>query len=129
QGTDYRFMPDSLFGNVLALSGESETYITIPGEAVSGEESLTITGWINLRSAKSGQYLFDFGKNAGSHFFVAPAGTTDGGGLQAQIETASKTYVAASAAVPVNKWNHIAVVIDIPSKTLSTYLNGELVGE
>jgi hypothetical protein len=31
--------------------------------------------------------------------------------------------------VPVNKWSHIAVVIDVPSKTMSTYLNGELAGE
>ncbi len=128
QGTDFRFIPDSLFGNVLSLSGESETYITIPGEAVSGEESLTITGWINLRSAKPGQVFFDFGKNGSSHFFAAPAGTKDGEGFQAQIVTASKTYVATSTAVPVNKWSHLAVVIDVPSKTLSTYLNGELVG-
>jgi len=128
-GTDFRFIPDSLFGNVIALSGESETYISIPGEAVSGEESITITGWINLRSAKSGQVFFDFGKNGSSHIFAAPAGTGAGEGLRIQLVTGGKTWATASAAVPVNKWSHIAVVIDVPSKTMSTYLNGELAGE
>ncbi len=128
-GTDFRFIPDSLFGNVLALSGESETYISIPGEAVSGEESLTIAGWIWLRSAKSGQVFFDFGKNGTSHVSVAPAGTSAGEGLQVQLVSGGKTWTTASAAVPVNKWSHIAVVIDVPSKTISTYLNGALAGE
>ena len=128
-GTDFRFIPDSLFGNVLALSGESETYVSIPGEAVSGEESLTITGWIYLRSPKSGQVFFDFGKNGSSHVSAAPAGTGAGEGLQVQLVAGGKTWATASAAVPVNKWSHIAVVIDVSSKTMSTYLNGALAGE
>ncbi|MEZ5019986.1 MAG: glycoside hydrolase family 127 protein [Bacteroidales bacterium] len=129
QGTDFRFIPDSLFGNVLALSGEAETFITIPGEAVSGEESLTVTGWIWLRSDKPGQVFFDFGKDGSSHLLAAPAGTKDGKGLQVQLVTGGKTWATAPAEVPLNKWSHIAVVIDIPSKTLSTYLNGQLAGE
>ncbi len=129
QGTDFRFIPDSLFGNVLALSGETETFLTIPGEAVSGEESITVTGWIWLRSAKAGQVFFDFGKDGSSHLLAAPAGMKDGEGLQVQLVTGGKTRATSSAAVPVNKWSHIAVVIDVPSKTLSTYLNGQLAGE
>jgi DUF1680 family protein len=129
QGTDFRFIPDSLFGNVLSLSGKSGTFVSIPGEAVSGEESLTITGWIWLHDARPGQVFFDFGKNGSSHFFVAPAGTMDGEGLRAEVVSGGKTWATSPAAVPVNKWSHIAVVIDVPSETLSTYLNGELVGE
>ena len=129
QGTDFRFIPDSLLGNVLALSGETETFITIPGEAVSGEESLTITGWIWLRSDKPGQVFFDFGKDASSHLVAAPAGTKEGAGLRVQLVSGGKTWATAPAEVPLNKWNHIAVVIDVPSKTLSTYLNGQLAGE
>jgi DUF1680 family protein len=129
QGTDFRFIPDSLFGNVLSLSGESETYISIPGNAVSGEESLTITGWIYLRSPNSGQIFFDFGKNGSSHFFAAPAGTKDKEGLRVQIVSGLTSQATASDAVPLNKWSHLAVVIDVPSKTLITYLNGTLAGE
>ncbi len=129
QGTDFRFIPDSLFGNVLALSGESETYVSIPGEAVSGEESLTITGWIWLRDAKPGQVFFDFGKNGSSHISAAPAGTKEKPGLLTAFVAGSKDYTTKSDAVPLNKWSHLAVVIDIPAKTMSTYLNGTLVVE
>jgi DUF1680 family protein len=129
QGTDFRFMPDSLFGNVLSLSGESETYITIPGEAVSGEESLTITGWIFLRSANSGQIFFDFGKSDKSHLFAAPAGTNEKPGLQTTLVAGSQVYTTSYDALPLNKWCHLAVVVDIPAKAMSTYLNGALVVE
>ena len=129
QGTDFKFERDSLFRNVLSLQGNSEAYISIPGEAVTGEESLSITGWIYLRSAKSGQLFFDFGKNSKSHFFVAPEGTKGKEGYQAQILTESDNYVASSPAVEVNKWIHLAIVFNAPSKTLSTYINGELVSE
>ena len=129
QGTDFRFIPDSLFGNVLALSGEAETFVTIPGEAVSGEESLTVTGWIYLRSAKSGQIFFDFGKGGSSHLFAAPAGTKEKPGLVTGMVAGSKVYTTNSDALTLNKWYHLAVVVDIPAKTMSTYLNGELAVE
>jgi len=129
KGSDFKFVEDSLFGNVLSLTGKSEVFISIPGEAVTGEESLSITGWIYLRSAKSGQLFFDFGKDSQSHFFAAPAGTREKEGYQAQIITKSDKYVAGSPAVGVNKWNHLAIVINVASKTLSTYLNGVLVSE
>jgi uncharacterized protein len=71
-GTDFRFVQDEQFGNVLSLTGDSEAFISIPGEAMAGQESISITGWIFLRSANSGQLFFDFGKNSESHFFAAP---------------------------------------------------------
>ncbi len=128
-GTGFKFVDDSLFGKVVSLSGDSETFISIPVEAVKGEESLSITGWIYLRSAKGGPVFFDFGKNGHSHFFAAPAGIMDNEGFQAQILTSSGKYIANSPAVTMNKWNHLAIVINVPSKTLTTYLNGALVSE
>jgi len=128
-GTDYRFVNDSLFGNVLSLTGDSEAFISIPGEAVKGEESISITGWIFLRSSKSGQVFFDFGKTGRSHLFAAPAGAGEKEGFLAQILTESGNYFAASPAVAVNKWNHIAVVVDVPSLTLTTFVNGVPAGK
>jgi DUF1680 family protein len=128
-GTDFRFVRDSLFGTVLSLTGEGKAYISLPGETVTGEESLSITGWIYLRSSESGQMFFDFGKDSKSHFFVAPTGVSDKEGSQTQIVTNSGKYAASSPALVVNKWNHLAVVFNVPSKTLSTYLNGVLVSE
>ena len=129
KGTDFSFVQDSLFGNVLSLTGNSEAYISIPEGALADEESISIAGWIYLRSAKTGQLFFDFGKDSQSHFFVAPTGTKDKEGFQAQIITNSGKYVASSPALAINKWNHIAVVINAPTKTLSTYLNGVRVSE
>jgi len=124
QGSDFKFINDSLFRRVLSLPGDGKTYISIPGEAITGEESLSITGWIYLHSAKSGQLFFDFGKDPESHFFVALTGNEDKEVCQAQIMNKYEKYVASSPMVSVNKWNHLAVVFDAPSKTLKTYING-----
>lgn len=128
-GTDFSYVNDSLFGNVLSLSGNSETFVSVPGEALKGEESLSITGWIYLRSSKSNQVFFDFGKNSKSHLIFAPAGTAGREGCLAQIFTESEKFSASSPAPALNKWNHIAVVLDVPSKTLSTYVNGAPAGK
>ena len=128
-GSDFKFVDDNLFGKVLSLPGNSEAYISIPGETVTGAESISITGWIYLNSAKSGQRFFDFGKNGESHFFAAPAGAEDKQVFLAQIQTKSDKYIAGSPAVAAYKWNHLAVIINVPSKTLSTYVNGVLAGE
>ena len=129
EGTGFMFTKDTLFGSVLSLPGDSEVFISIPGEALAGEESLSISGWIYLRSEGSGQVFFDFGKNSKSHFLAAPAGTEKEEGYQARILTESGEYIASSPAVAVNKWNHLAIVINVPSKTLSTYLNGVIVSK
>jgi uncharacterized protein len=128
-GTDFKFVKDELFGNVLSLGGNSDTFISLPAESVTGEETISISGWIYLRSAKSGPLFFDFGKDNKSHFFAAPVGTSDKEEFQAQILTIAKNYTASSAALPVYKWVHVAVVINVPYKTLNTFVNGALVSE
>ncbi|MBE0673163.1 MAG: glycoside hydrolase family 127 protein, partial [Bacteroidales bacterium] len=129
KGTGFSYVPDTLFGNVLSLPGTGEAFISLPGDAVAGEESLTITGWIFLRSGKAGQILFDFGKSSSSHFFAAPTGTKEKAGFQAQIVSGTVNYSVVSPALELNRWNHVAVVVNIPAKTLSTYVNGVLAGE
>jgi len=74
QGGEATFVNDNRFGRVLSLSGDN-AFVTIPGEALTDLESLSISGWIYLRSDKTGQRFFDFGKDATKHFFAAPAGT------------------------------------------------------
>lgn len=125
----YDFDDDRLFSNVLSVSDESETYISIPGEALEGEESLTISGWIFLRSDENGQILFDFGTGPASRFFAAPTGTLDDKRFIAQIVHGSDEYTVAASPLELYDWNHIAVVIDAPSRTFSLYVNGDLSGE
>ena len=130
QGGEVKFVDDNRFGKVLSLSGESNAFITIPAEALTDLESLSISGWIYMRSKQPGQRFFDFGKDATKHFFAAPVGTGTQEGYQALI-TADKGNKkgAVSPAVEAGKWVHLAVVIDVPSKSIITYVDSKPVGE
>lgn len=130
QGTEVKFVNDKHFGKVLSLSGGSNDFVMIPEEALTDLESLSIAGWIYLRSDQRGQYFFDFGQDATKHFFAAPAGTNTQEGYQALITAKDDTKKgAASPAIPLNKWVHLAVVIDVPSKSMVTYVDSQPVGE
>jgi len=130
QGGEVKFVNDNRFGKVLSLSGESNAFITIPGEALTDIESLSISGWIFLRSKQPGQRFFDFGKDTTKHFFAAPVGTTARDGYQALI-TAGKDNKneAVAPAIELNKWVHLVIVINVPSKSLITYVDSKPVGE
>lgn len=129
QGSEAKFVSDNRFGKVLSLSGESNSFITLPGEALTDIESLSISGWIYLRSKQPGQHFFDFGTDNAQHFFAAPAGTNTRDGYQASIATEKNKIGAVSPAIETNKWVHLAIVIDIPSKSLTTYVNSRPAGE
>lgn len=130
QDSKGKFINDEQFGTVLSLPADSNAFVSLPGEALLGEESLTITGWFYLRSNQIGQRFFDFGKNAQSNLFASPTGTKEKEGYHAEITAGVKNkYQAKSVVLEINKWNHIALVINIPSKSISTFLNGVLVSE
>jgi len=128
--TKAKFVNDEQFGTVLSLPADSKAFVSIPADGLLGEESLSISGWIFLRSPQKEQRFFDFGKNTNSHLFFAPAGTENEAGTQTQVITETGTkYTTKSAALETGKWNYVAVVINIPSKSISTYVNGLLVSE
>jgi DUF1680 family protein len=130
QGPEATFVNDNQFGKVLSLSGESNAFVTIPGEALTDLESLSISGWIYLRSTQPGERFFDFGKDDTKHFFAAPVGTKAQEGFQALITSEKDGKKGAvSPAIEANKWVHLAIVIDIPSKSITTYVNSKVVGE
>ena len=129
-GDAAKFVNDTRFGKVLSLPGNDNAFVTIPGEALTDLESLSISGWIYLRSKQAGQRFFDFGENAGKHFFAAPVGTGTQEGYQALITTdKSNNKGAVSPDITTNKWVHLAIVIDVPSKTMITYVDSKPVGE
>lgn len=122
----YEFVSDRLFTNALGISEDEATYITIPGEALKGQESISISTWFLPASDAKGQYLFDLGTDASSHFYVAPYGTETSEGFTSGLVTDSQQYSASGTALNMFRWNHLAVVINAPSKTLSVYVNGDL---
>ena len=130
QGAEAKFVNDNRFGKVLSLPGDSSSFVTLPGEALTDLESLSISGWIYLRSKQAGQRFFDFGKDASKHFFAAPAGTNAQEGYQALIVTEKgNKNITVAPAIELNRWVHLAIVIDVPSKSMTAYVDSKPVGE
>ncbi|MBO9681370.1 MAG: glycoside hydrolase family 127 protein [Flavisolibacter sp.] len=129
-GAEATFVSDNMFGRVLSLSGENNVFVTLPAEALTDLESLSISGWIYLRSKQPGQRFFDFGKDATKHFFAAPVGTNAQEGYQALLTTGKTNYKSTVApAIELNKWVHLTIVIDVPSKSVTTYVDSKPVGD
>ncbi|QDH81329.1 hypothetical protein FKX85_20765 [Echinicola soli] len=126
KGADAAFIKDKKFGNVLSLSGKEKSFVSIPAETLTGVESLSICGWVFLQDDRQGQVIFDMGTDTKSHFSVSPAGNGSKGGLITQISTAAGTkHKTLAKALPIGQWSHIAIILDIPSKSVSYYLNGK----
>jgi uncharacterized protein len=129
-GSDVKFVNDNRFGKVLSLSGESNAYLTIPADALTDLESLSISGWIMLRSQQPGQHLFDFGKDGVQHLYFTPAGNNGQEGTRAYLASSKERFASTAAPVTgLNKWVHIAIVFDVASKSLTTYIDSKPAGE
>ncbi|SHF92160.1 Concanavalin A-like lectin/glucanases superfamily protein [Mariniphaga anaerophila] len=126
---DFEFVADNQFGKVLSLPGNIDSYVSIPAETLRELETMSISGWIYLRSQERGQVLLDFGKNDQQHFWIAPNGTKETRSFLAQITAPVRNYQTSNTALAPYVWSHLAVVIDIHGKSLRTYVNGTLVSE
>ncbi|ADQ18925.1 protein of unknown function DUF1680 [Leadbetterella byssophila DSM 17132] len=126
EGGQARFIDDARFKKVIALSGGS--YVTLPSETLSDLESISISAWVNIKSKEEGQRLFAFGKDANKQFSAAPTGLKGQDGFHA-LFTAGSSKPASSTAIELNKWVHVVVVVDITSKTLTTYLDNKALAE
>ncbi|WP_231595901.1 beta-L-arabinofuranosidase domain-containing protein [Sphingobacterium endophyticum] len=125
-----KFLKDEKFGNVLSLEGGKNDFVVLPDGTLTNLESLSISGWVNLRANQSGQFLFDFGKSNNQHFFAAPFGTQGQKGFQALITADGNNKPGAIAPeLQLNKWVHVAIVVDVFSKSIITYVDGKQVGE
>lgn len=130
QGEGASFVNDNRFGKVLSLSGDGKSYISLPSNVLSDFESLSLTGWIYLRSDKPWQVLFDLGQNASGHLFVTPSGTDGQKNFQTSINANGKNAKTVSTSpLPLNKWVHFSVVVDVSTKSMSIYIDGKKVGE
>lgn len=131
QGAGAKFVSDPRFGNVLSLNGDTSAYLVLPGDALTDLESISISGWFNIRANQVGQHFFDFGRDVDHHFYATPFGTQAQGGFHAAITNGNigKKGAVASNALELNKWIHVVVVVDIPSKNIVTYIDGRPAGE
>ncbi len=113
------FVEDARFGRVLELTG-SGGHVQLPGQTLTGEDSLSVTGWLYLPTGASGPF-FDFGRSASSRI-VATVSAAEG--FRAGFAAGGSQSATAPKAVPVNQWVHLAVVLDPAERRLTTYVDG-----
>ena len=130
-GSGATFVEDAQFGKVLSLPGESGGYLQVPGQALIGLDSVSVAGWIFVRSATPWQRFFDFGLNTTSNFFCTPMGDDAAEGYRARITSTGWTEEQGpvSQGIVTNRWVHLAVVLDAARRTLSLYRDGVRVGQ
>jgi DUF1680 family protein len=126
------YVDDSRFGKVLSLpGGESGGYIQIPGQALVGVDTISVTGWFFIRDDTVWQRFFDFGQDTTQNFFCTPMGEDPSGGYRARITNSGWTEELGPVAqrIATEKWVHLAVVLDTARQILSIYLDGEKMGD
>ena len=130
QGEKASFVADKQFTKVLSLAGGKDDFIVLPPQALSDLESISITGWLFLHAAQPEQYFFDFGQDVARHFAATATGTDLKKGYQGIIsQRKGELKNAVSPAVPLNRWVHLAIVVDIAAGSMQTYLDAAPVGE
>jgi uncharacterized protein len=123
-GNGGTFVDDQQFRRVLLLTGEG-SYVQLPGQALQGEDTITITGWLFLPTGGSGQ-VFDFGRNAGNRLFAQAGRSGFRAGIVSGGETRGETQ---PKPVLENQWIAFAVVLNPAARTLTTYLDGTRAAE
>jgi DUF1680 family protein len=129
-GTASTFVHDDRFGSVLSLPGKGGGHVEIPGHVLIGVDTISVTGWVFLRSVAPWQRFFDFGQDTTSHCFCTPIGADADEGYRARITSKGHGEEQGPVApcIKTNRWVHLAVVLDAAQQTLSTYTNGVRVG-
>jgi len=132
-GAKAAYVQDAQFGQVLSLPGGGDGgYVQLPGKALTGADSVSVTGWVFLRDASQPwQRFFDFGQDATRNFFCTPIGEDASEGYRVRITATGWTHEMGpvSPRVATGRWVHLAVVLDAAKKTLSAYADGVRVGQ
>ena len=68
RGSGAAYVEDARFGRALELAGNG-SYAQLPANALAGEDTISVTGWLYLPTGASGP-VFDFGQSASSRLFA-----------------------------------------------------------
>jgi DUF1680 family protein len=117
------FVDDGQFRRVLLLTGDG-SHLQIPSDALAGEDTISVTGWLFVPTGGSGPFL-DFGNASSRLFAVAnPAGFRAAVVVEGAVraETGGRRFLE-------NQWVHLAVVFDPAGRSLTTYVDGAQAGQ
>jgi DUF1680 family protein len=124
RGNGGTFVNDDQFRRALLLTGDG-SHLQLPGEALTGEDTISVIGWLFVPTGASGPF-FDFGQNASTRL----SAIANPAGFRASIVLDGKVRgETAAAPFPENKWVHLAIVLDPAGHTLTTYLDGAKAGQ
>lgn len=115
-------------GNSLCLNGSSDSYVTVPSEAVSCLYDYTISAWIKPEERTTTQRVFDFGTGTGRYMFFTPYYTSNECRYAMTVSSyQNETSVSSDVYIPTGKWTHIAVASE--KNTITLYINGRKAGQ
>jgi DUF1680 family protein len=123
RGTGGSFVEDPQFRRALLLTGDG-SHLELPPNAIEGEDTLSITGWLFLPTGASGP-VFDFGSAANR---LAARASSAGFRASVTVNGGARPEVAGKPLLE-NQWVHFAVVLDPAARVLRTYIDGARVGE
>ncbi|MGM9551149.1 MAG: LamG-like jellyroll fold domain-containing protein [Clostridia bacterium] len=112
----------------LVLDGTSESYVTIPSEAISGLEDYTISAWIKPESKNTTQRVFDFGTGTDRYMFLTPyykSGILRGAITAGSASTAMGVNVETD--IETGRWTHVVMMQE--GDVMRIYIDGVLSGE
>jgi len=118
------FVNDPQRGNVLSLNGVNQ-FVSLPS-GLSGMK--TFMAWVKWSGGAAWQRIYDFGNDTNRYTILTPY-NGDTGTFRFNISIDSRPgeqIVDAPAALPVNVWTHVAVVMNGAQVVL--YTNGVPVG-
>ncbi len=73
EGRGGTFVEDEQIRRVLLLTGDG-SHLQLPADALSGEDTLSVTDWLFLPTGASG-HVFDFGQDAANRMFAEASKT------------------------------------------------------
>ena len=123
-----------VYGNALALSGESATYLQIPQTNLldPATSDYTVCAWVKNKSNAdhvSEHIILHQAINGGgsTRFMLA----CNGSGTQPSEKLQMSTFMGgnlnkSNAFIPKNEWVHLAITGSHKTSTLKFYINGEL---
>jgi hypothetical protein len=128
------FFVDGRIGNGKALSFNGlDDYVTLPiGGVIASANSITISCWADFSNEGGAwQRLWDFGSGDGAnpYMFLCPRVNTNGP-IRFAIRSATvPESVIDGTSTLASGWQHVTVVIDGQTRTVTLYVNGSVVAQ
>ncbi|MBR5535356.1 MAG: hypothetical protein IKU60_01775 [Clostridia bacterium] len=115
-------------GQGLVLDGTSESYATIPSDALEGLEDYTVAVWIKPDVKNTTQRVFDFGTGSQRYMFLTPYYGKNV--LRGAITAGGYTYekgISIDADIETGRWTHL--VMQQEGDIMRIYIDGVICGE